>query len=88
MLLGMAAYLSGVAQTPLTAAVICLEITPSQNLALPILAAALLGRASSALICRTPMYNVFAARLTEAYARQRAAGQPRHDECPAQQGPP
>ncbi|MHB1615944.1 MAG: chloride channel protein [Metallibacterium sp.] len=72
MLLGMAAYLSGVAQTPLTAAVICLEITPSQNLALPILAAALLGRASSALICRTPMYNVFAARLMREYENQRA----------------
>ena len=73
MLMGMAAYLAGVAQTPLTAAVICLEITPNQDLALPILAAALLGRASSALICRTPMYNVFAARLMREYENQRAA---------------
>ncbi len=73
MLLGMSSYLSGVAQTPLTAAVICLEITPGQNLALPILAAALLGRAASALVCRTPMYNVFAARLVAAYRREHTA---------------
>lgn len=73
MLLGMAAYLSGVAQTPLTAAVICLEITPNQNLALPILAVALLGRASSSLVCRTPMYNVFAARLMDEYERHRTS---------------
>ena len=72
MLLGMAAYMSGVAQTPLTAAVICLEITPSQNLALPLLAVALLGRATSTLVCRTPMYNVFAERLMRAFEARRA----------------
>ena len=73
MLMGMAAYLAGLAQTPLTAAVICLEITSNQTLALPILAAALLGRAASALICRTPMYNVLALRIMQAYEQQRAA---------------
>ena len=73
MLLGMAGYLAGVTQTPLTAAVISLELTNNQGLVLPIMAVCLLARASSALLCRKPVYSAFADRLVADYERQRSA---------------
>jgi hypothetical protein len=69
-LLGMAAYLSGVTQSPLTAAVISMELTSNQAMVIPILATCLLARATSGLVCRTPVYRTFANRVVEQY-RQR-----------------
>lgn len=73
MLLGMAGYLAGVTQTPLTAAVISLELTNNQGLVLPIMAVCLLARAFSGLLCKKPIYSAFADRLVDDYERQRAA---------------
>ncbi|MEO7431269.1 MAG: chloride channel protein [Dokdonella sp.] len=64
-LLGMAAFLAGVTQAPLTAAVISLELTANQSLILPIMAVCLLSRAFSTLACPTPIYRAFASRLVE-----------------------
>ncbi|SFN04473.1 chloride channel protein [Dokdonella immobilis] len=66
-LLAMAAYLAGVTQAPLTAAVISMELTANQQMALPIMAACLIARASSSLICRKPVYKALADNLIEAY---------------------
>ncbi|MEG2804789.1 chloride channel protein [Stenotrophomonas sp.] len=65
-LLGMCAYLTGVTQAPLTSAVISLELTDSSAMLLPILAAVLLARAVSALVCRQPLYRALAERLVAA----------------------
>jgi H+/Cl- antiporter ClcA len=64
-LLGMAAFLSGVTQTPLTAAVISLELTADHSVIIPIMAVCLLARAMSSLVCRVPVYRAFAMRLVE-----------------------
>ncbi len=71
-LLAMAAYLAGVTQSPLTAAVISMELTANQQMFLPILAACLLARASSSLICRKPVYRALADNLIDAYEKHRA----------------
>jgi H+/Cl- antiporter ClcA len=77
-LLGMAAYLSGVTQAPLTAAVISMELTANQQMVLPIMAACLLARGASALVCRTPVYKALADNLVHEYERE--AGRHRKKE--------
>jgi H+/Cl- antiporter ClcA len=72
-LLGMAAFLAGVTQTPITAAVISLELTANQSLVIPIMAVCLLARAMSSLVCHTPVYRAFADRMVGEYERQQAA---------------
>ncbi len=71
-LLGMASYLAGVTQAPLTAAVISLELTANHQMALPIMAACLLARAVSALVCRVPVYKALADQLVTQYDEERA----------------
>ncbi len=70
-LLGMAAYLAGVTQAPLTAAVISLELTANRQMALPIMAACLLARALSSLVCRVPVYKALAENLIAQYEEER-----------------
>jgi H+/Cl- antiporter ClcA len=81
-LLGMAAYLAGVTQAPLTAAVISLELTANHQMALPIMAACLLARAASALVCRVPVYKAMADALVLQYQEEQARRVPpaSHDE--------
>lgn len=62
-LLGMAAYLTGVTQAPLTSAVISMELTDNHELLLPILAAVLIARGASGLLCDVPIYKALAMRL-------------------------
>ena len=66
-LLGMAAFLAGVTQSPITAAVISLEMTSNHRLVVPLLAVCLLARGISSLICRTPVYRAFAERAIASY---------------------
>jgi H+/Cl- antiporter ClcA len=70
-LLGMAAYLSGVTQAPLTAAVISIELTANHMMALPIMAACLLARAVSGIVCRVPVYKALADVLIVQYEVER-----------------
>lgn len=64
--LSMAAYFAGVVQAPLTALVIVMEMTDNRALMLPLMAVVLLGRASSALVCREPLYRSLAQRFMPA----------------------
>ncbi|NJD30699.1 MAG: chloride channel protein [Gammaproteobacteria bacterium] len=61
--LSMAAYFAGVVQAPLTALVIVLEMTNDRALMLPLMAAVLVGRAASAVVCREPLYRSLAQRF-------------------------
>jgi H+/Cl- antiporter ClcA len=56
--LGMASYLSGVVQAPLTSAVILMEMTRDPGLVGPLMLAALIGRWASSLLAREPIYHV------------------------------
>ena len=60
-LLSMAAYFAGVVQAPLTALVIVTEMTGNRGMMLPLMAAALIGRGMSGLLCREPLYRALAA---------------------------
>lgn len=64
MLLMMAAYFSGVVQSPLTATVIVMEMTSDRNMVIPLMAASLLAASISRLISREPLYHA----LAKAYA--------------------
>ena len=68
-LLGMAGYLAGVTQAPLTSAVISMELTANQGMAIPILAVCLLARAMASLLCPVPVYKAFARRLVDDFER-------------------
>ena len=74
-LLGMAGYLTGVTQSPLTATVITMEMTANQAMVIPILAVCLLARASSALFCKKPVYHAFAEQIEAEYASKHKATQ-------------
>lgn len=75
-LLGMAAYLAGVTQAPLTAVVISLELTANHQMALPIMAACLLARAISGAVCRVPVYKALADALIDNYEEERLRREP------------
>jgi H+/Cl- antiporter ClcA len=56
-LLGMAAYFTGVVRAPLTAVVIIVEATASRGLIMPLFLAALIAHAVSALVCKERLYH-------------------------------
>lgn len=58
--LGMAAYLAGVVQAPLTSAVILMEMTRDPGLVGPLMLSTLMARAISSRIMREPLYHVLA----------------------------
>lgn len=68
-LLGMAAFLAGVTQTPITAAVISLELTANHSMIIPLLAVSLLARGISSLVCHAPVYRAFADRIIAEHER-------------------
>jgi H+/Cl- antiporter ClcA len=59
-MLGMAAYFSAVVQSPITAAVIVLEMTNNLNMTVAVAGAAALGTAFSRLIAKKPLYAALA----------------------------
>lgn len=65
-MLGMAAYFSGVVQSPITAAVIVLEMTNNIEMTVAVSAASMLGTAFSRMICRKPIYAAMADQFLEA----------------------
>jgi H+/Cl- antiporter ClcA len=56
-LMGMAAYFTGVVRAPLTAVIIITETTGARGFMLPLLGAALVADASAHLICRERLYH-------------------------------
>ncbi len=69
-MLGMAAYFSGVVQSPITAAVIVLEMTNNIEMTVAVSAASMLGTAFSRMICRKPIYAAMADQFLEAIAQR------------------
>ncbi len=65
-LLGMAAYFSGVVQAPITSTIIVMEMTDDQRVTVPLMATAFLAFAISRLICRRPLYGALARRFLHA----------------------
>ena len=59
-LLGMAAYFTGVVQTPLTAVIIIMEMTNNQNILLPLMAVAFIADGVSKLVSPQPIYRALA----------------------------
>jgi len=56
--LGMASYLSGVVQAPLTSAVILMEMTRDPGLVGPLMLAALVARWASSWVMPEPIYHL------------------------------
>ena len=59
-LLAMGAYFSGVVQSPITAAVIVIEMTAARFMTLPLLVATVLAYQASQLVCPVPLYESLA----------------------------
>jgi H+/Cl- antiporter ClcA len=68
-LLTMGAYFAGVVQTPITSAVIVMEMTKDQELFLPMIAATLLASGISRLVCRRPIYAALAKSFIKTVAQ-------------------
>lgn len=64
-LLGMAAYFCGVAQSPLTATIIVMEICDNQQVTLALLATAFLSFGVSRMVCPRPLYSALATGFLE-----------------------
>ncbi|MBN2751811.1 MAG: chloride channel protein [Rhodospirillaceae bacterium] len=62
-LLGMAAYFTGVVQSPITAAVIVMEMTDNRELTVPLLATSFMAFGASRLVCPHPLYKALAIRF-------------------------
>lgn len=56
-LLGMASYLAGVVQTPITSFVIVSEMTQDHAMVIPLMVVALIGNAASQLVCPDGVYH-------------------------------
>jgi H+/Cl- antiporter ClcA len=65
-LMGMAAYFSGVVQAPITAAVIVMEMTDNQDMTIPLMASSFLAYGVSRLVCRRALYGALAERFLRA----------------------
>ena len=59
-LLFMVAYFSGVVQSPITCAVIMVEMTAARFMTIPLLAVAIIAYECSHRICRTAIYEALA----------------------------
>ncbi len=65
MLLFMASYFAGVTQSPITAAVIVLEMTSAHGATLPLLLAAMLAYEASRRVCPNAFYDTLAERFLD-----------------------
>jgi len=59
-LLCMVSFFCGVVQSPITSAVILIEMTAARFFTLPLMTAAILAYEASRLVCRTPLYEALA----------------------------
>lgn len=62
-LLGMAAYFTGVVQSPITAAVIVMEMTSNHSMIVPLMATSFLAFGVSRMVCPHPLYKALALRF-------------------------
>lgn len=75
-LLGMAAYFTGVVQSPITAAIIVMEMTDNQQLTVALLATSFLAFGVSRLICPQSLYKALAERFLSRTVAAAEADQP------------
>jgi H+/Cl- antiporter ClcA len=80
--LGMASYFAGVTQSPLTAAVIVMEMVDDHAMALPMLAATFIALLCSRLLCTTPVYRALAANFLAPVQAPRKAEAERQEAAP------
>ena len=78
-LIGMAAYLAGVVQTPITSFVIVSEMTQDHAMVIPLMVAALIADAVSRLVCKDGLYH----RLSTVFL-PRDAPPPHRDDTAAE----
>jgi hypothetical protein len=71
-MLCMAAYFSGVVQSPITAAVIVLEMTNNIEMTVAVSAAAALGTIFSRMICPKPIYAAMSEQFIAAVGRRKS----------------
>jgi H+/Cl- antiporter ClcA len=69
-LLGMAAYFTGVVQTPITAVVIIMEMTGNQEILLPLMATCLIADGLSKIVSPQPIYRALAEDFMRGLAKQ------------------
>jgi len=81
--LGMAGYLAGVVQAPLTSAVILMEMTRDPGLVGPLLLCTLIARRCSEAVAPTPLYHALARAWTRPRQRAAQAGQQSGTVLPA-----
>ncbi len=79
-LLGMAAYFTGVVQTPITAVVIIIEMTGNQNILLPLMATCFIADGISKIVSPQAIYRA----LAEDFMRGLAATEKKKDEKDAE----
>jgi H+/Cl- antiporter ClcA len=79
-LIGMVAFLAGVVQAPVTATVIVMEMTGSQDAFIYLMLAAVIANLTSKIICRQSIYEILARRLLEAIHPAQAARMRREHE--------
>jgi H+/Cl- antiporter ClcA len=79
-LLGMVGYFAGVVQAPITAFVIVIEMTDNHQLAVPLMATALLAAATSRLVCPSPIYKA----LSEGFLTSTRGGKTSEMQAKAQ----
>lgn len=68
-ILAMAAYFTGVVQTPITASVIVMEMINNHTMILPIMATAFIAMGASKIVCRTSVYHALAEEFTGSHAK-------------------
>ncbi|MGD9812253.1 MAG: chloride channel protein [Sphingobium sp.] len=69
-LMGMAAYFTGVVRAPLTAVIIITETTGTRGFMLPLLGAALIADASAQLVCKERLYHGLAKGFLDRHPAQ------------------
>ena len=79
-LIGMVAFLAGVVQAPVTATVIVMEMTGSQDAFIYLMLAAVIANLTSKIICRQSIYEILARRLLETIHPTQAARMRREHE--------
>jgi len=71
-ILGMVGYFTGVVQTPITAAVIVMEMVNDHSMVIPIMATAFIALGTSKVVCHEPIYWTLAQEFIGAATRDAA----------------
>lgn len=75
-LLGMVGYFAGVVQAPITAFAIVAEMTADHNMIVPLMGSALIGSATSKLICPEGVYHILSRNYLRMFAPVEATPAP------------